>query len=274
MNFAIFNDFQKVLKAQGCPSCGISIIKGPGCKHMTCQKCRHEFCWYCLGDYFNYSHSNTVLFCPFRNILKFILYLYIITLTVNLKLCIQYTEYGNFMKDAAEQIGIVLLANVLSLSIFIFIIFYVFYSETRRGYGCCQSICCLISFLMMLLWPVMYITGLVLAYIYWPLGRKMAKYLLWQWIGIIGGSFITFIVILIVKWIGSWLQARRYRRQLNALYTEQPNYYENFPYYDNNALLTYSNVPAEPIEDTFDRMRRIDNSIDLYVPPPPLPDII
>lgn len=38
MNFVIFNDLQKVLRAQGCPSCGISIIKGPGCKHMMCQQ--------------------------------------------------------------------------------------------------------------------------------------------------------------------------------------------------------------------------------------------
>ncbi|KAG4273369.1 hypothetical protein FPRO04_09733 [Fusarium proliferatum] len=31
-----------------CPSCGVNAQKGPGCFHMTCTLCRHEFCWECL----------------------------------------------------------------------------------------------------------------------------------------------------------------------------------------------------------------------------------
>ncbi|KDO34113.1 hypothetical protein SPRG_01384 [Saprolegnia parasitica CBS 223.65] len=30
-----------------CPSCGYRIWKNDGCQHMTCQKCRHEWCWTC-----------------------------------------------------------------------------------------------------------------------------------------------------------------------------------------------------------------------------------
>lgn len=48
-----------------CPRCGIYISKDGGCNHMYCQKCRHEFCWHCLGPYYRYHHTVN-LACPFR----------------------------------------------------------------------------------------------------------------------------------------------------------------------------------------------------------------
>ncbi|KAI5467019.1 hypothetical protein BGZ63DRAFT_341655, partial [Mariannaea sp. PMI_226] len=53
-----------------CPGCGWAIEKNDGCSHMTCIKCRHEFCFECganhkdivAGD--NTAHKRTCKFHP------------------------------------------------------------------------------------------------------------------------------------------------------------------------------------------------------------------
>ncbi|KAJ3213366.1 hypothetical protein HDU67_002948 [Dinochytrium kinnereticum] len=34
-----------------CEKCQSTIEKNGGCNHMTCRKCKHEFCWVCLGPW-------------------------------------------------------------------------------------------------------------------------------------------------------------------------------------------------------------------------------
>lgn len=42
--------------AKPCPKCSAPIERTHGCNHMTCQRCRHEFCWMCQGEW--KLHSN------------------------------------------------------------------------------------------------------------------------------------------------------------------------------------------------------------------------
>lgn len=41
-----------------CPKCSTRIEKNQGCNHMSCQQCRYEFCWICMGDW-NDHGANT-----------------------------------------------------------------------------------------------------------------------------------------------------------------------------------------------------------------------
>lgn len=60
-------DIHKLIYSEPCPKCGIYIEKNGGCIHMTCGKCSHQFCWYCLGEYRENRHVKNIA-CPFRYI--------------------------------------------------------------------------------------------------------------------------------------------------------------------------------------------------------------
>ncbi|KAI8147405.1 hypothetical protein BJV82DRAFT_595364 [Fennellomyces sp. T-0311] len=40
-----------------CPKCQSAIEKNGGCNHMTCRKCRYEFCWVCMGPWSEHRSS-------------------------------------------------------------------------------------------------------------------------------------------------------------------------------------------------------------------------
>lgn len=40
-----------IINTKPCPGCTNPIEKNGGCNHMTCNKCRHEFCWVCMGKW-------------------------------------------------------------------------------------------------------------------------------------------------------------------------------------------------------------------------------
>lgn len=45
------NQSWKNQHSKQCPHCHTNIEKNSGCDHITCTKCRYEFCWKCMGKY-------------------------------------------------------------------------------------------------------------------------------------------------------------------------------------------------------------------------------
>ena len=44
-----------------CSKCHAHIEKNEGCDHMTCSKCKYEFCWECLAPYANIKRHGAYL---------------------------------------------------------------------------------------------------------------------------------------------------------------------------------------------------------------------
>jgi len=40
-----------------CPKCHSTIEKNGGCNHMTCKKCKNEFCWVCMGPWSEHGNA-------------------------------------------------------------------------------------------------------------------------------------------------------------------------------------------------------------------------
>lgn len=45
---AATEDWQRTHNVKQCPNCRFGVEKDGGCNHMTCRKCKYEFCWLCL----------------------------------------------------------------------------------------------------------------------------------------------------------------------------------------------------------------------------------
>ena len=57
--------------AEVCPSCRVSIVRTGGCKFMECIKCKYQFCWWCLDEFYTAYHlrqdmASATTTCPMR----------------------------------------------------------------------------------------------------------------------------------------------------------------------------------------------------------------
>ena len=105
LDFSFFTQVYKFLYNEPCPKCSVYIEKNGGCRHMTCTRCVHEFCWYCLAPYVKGKHSGS-FFCPFRYIATVYLFILLCAL-LNLKLAYSF--------EIVFRVEMFFLNNIVSL---------------------------------------------------------------------------------------------------------------------------------------------------------------
>ncbi|CAI2367016.1 unnamed protein product [Moneuplotes crassus] len=128
-NSDTINNFQKIMKGEPCPNCGICIIKLDGCSHMVCGKCNYEFCWDCLGHYPSYNHTE-ITFCPIRKVILLVFLLFLI-LSINTKICLLSELVANFEFLILDWAVFLIVSNAYAALV---LVFFELYSEATSNY--------------------------------------------------------------------------------------------------------------------------------------------
>ncbi len=114
-----YSDLYKVLFAQQCPSCKVMIVRSEGCKFMECGKCKFQFCWLCLSEFYteyHYYYSS----CPLRIIPIYGIMAFCMIFLI-LKICFTFPTIGYYIGLLAKMImiqGIASSMTVMSVAAF------------------------------------------------------------------------------------------------------------------------------------------------------------
>ena len=108
-----YSDLYKVLFAQMCPSCKVMIIRAEGCKFMECGKCKFQFCWLCLSEFYTEYHYYYSL-CPLR-IVPIYGVVALCTLFLTFKLCFSYPILGEYALNLCLMMATQIYSSALTL---------------------------------------------------------------------------------------------------------------------------------------------------------------
>ena len=92
----LFSGIWKRLRTKRCPKCRIRIQKTGGCQHMTCQRCKYEFCWICAKKHPRHSILGHWTSNPFKFTLTTFIFLIVLLLILS---------FVNSIPQIQKQIG-------------------------------------------------------------------------------------------------------------------------------------------------------------------------
>lgn len=119
MNSDAFSVLHNLLFEEPCPRCGVLIQKNGGCKHMVCGKCRHEFCWLCLGSFYSYTHQDNRP-CPARYF-GFVVIMILTLLFLDIKVAYFWTLFGYVQWCILYGFSCLILVDLFVASFFLYI---------------------------------------------------------------------------------------------------------------------------------------------------------
>ena len=128
-----FNFLHNLLFEEPCPRCGVYIYKEGGCNHMYCQKCKHEFCWFCLGPFYEYQHTVN-LACPYRYFAT-VGALFLGFFLLNYKLIYRYQTMFNFEWIIFYNLSAFLTIDLYIASALLYVPLYEEIKSLRRRLG-------------------------------------------------------------------------------------------------------------------------------------------
>jgi hypothetical protein len=123
------SDMYEMVFARECPSCRVAISKLGGCPHMTCRRCKYEFCWHCMHPHHGHSFLLCLTSVAIKILLPVIIILQILFFTDS------FYPLCNFFAEIIGYIAVNLIFfNIAPLAVyFIYQIMWVDRMDCYRG---------------------------------------------------------------------------------------------------------------------------------------------
>jgi len=110
----IFSQVWEEIWARRCPGCHVAIERNGGCNHMTCQNCKHEFCWLCTQTHFEHSYWR----CKASGFIKYLILAVVVLSIAGLVMSID--SVGNALQRIFSLFLDTALLNLLTLALIVF----------------------------------------------------------------------------------------------------------------------------------------------------------